>query len=52
VKLLDLPFELLGFGPIKHTWTPSEKKNIQDDLPAVILFSRIMTLQVTLAILP
>ncbi len=42
-SLLDLPFGLLVFGLIKHTsndvfkGAPSEKKNSQDNLPALLL---------------
>ncbi len=42
--LLDLPFGLLVFGLIKHTindvfkGTSSEKKNSQDNLPALAYF--------------
>jgi hypothetical protein len=42
--VLDLPFRLFDFGPIKHTLngifkgTSSEKKNSQNDLPALACF--------------
>ncbi len=56
--LLDLLFGLLGFGQIKHRYnyvfkgTPSEKKNSQDNLPALTCFSKIFTLHVFLSNLP
>ncbi len=56
--LLDLLFGLLGFGQIKNRYNyvfkgaPSEKKNSQDDLPALAYFSKIFKLHIFISNLP